>query len=1234
MTDLTAPGKELETLTVYVNGGHNLRGSRGETLTAAVKVEFNGLVLGESARVECVENEPVDFDFSAPYSCNFEDPTMLDELAHKPIIVTLIEILPKEKKQREEKTNVLGQASVDVMPLLSDNVTSNRQTIQVHAVPGSAIDNLSPEIPKLELDITLNVTQPLVADIEANVMAITVESMYSPPDSWNPTHTQYNYSITAPIPFAGLGALPDDVKDNNVSFPIGVLKTAHDKEPLPGAKKWLNPGPTTQGNAIYIPDKLIPEAASNAEDFEQEDGELKEKTDGEWRLEAEASKNRVVWNTERRCFLQPIAVSKVQTQIATSRFWPFEIWRTQQSKEPKTKKGNLMSREDEAQQSFHGIAYVNMAKLLYPGIKKIRGAFKVHPYNEAEYFEKTKRATRVEARPGSGRQSPGQAGAAEGGKRDPGGTAVKGEKPATGSNKDANNPPSTQEKQKKEGTKSKQRADKQSNERLAAAGPASDRTSGAQLGMHHSMQQQASQGGKDEDDGVDHEAQQYQEAGSYVVVEIELIRPLVPKKDPNFLVQSVAQYIPPRPRFPLRTNGADKAVDDFHSQVVNVVNLILEQYRDLFAEEISNGSREQSAEGMKQRYQTLIYELNTSGKYFAFREQLKYSVIKIVREKYLRTTNFESQAELQKFLSELYVFLIDEMHKGLAKVLTLEDQTPVPEPLTDADQLKHFAREAEMNNNMKLADQFYLERISRNRKDPLYWFDYACFNLLSGDITKSVECTKECVAIDQKNLKGLLLYGILMLVDEKFDQAEIFLEAATNFYPDCVEAWTVLGLYYDSIGNDIGHEMAIEQAVRVNLQLTAEEHKRQLEIERAEQQAKRELAEAEAAAHAKEAATTAAALTTSDTPQGDLLTLDDTVLAAGDPNQSTGEVQKPGSGVAGGDDLNASGLNRSSSSAMNNAPGNTSTGSATAAKRSNLNSAAKATAASPNPPAGGGKDTAKKKGKDASRNQTPAVGKGDPNSGFTGEDGGEEGAERSSEPPLPEQSIYMITAQFLLDINALKLADRALSHELTSVSQGGGGATLLYHLSLARLNLQLGNLVQAEKSARQAISIDFKSGDAWSLDGHVHFLRGEKEEARVSYERVLSFSPPSPQMHAIYLRLASIYLAEGRFEDAKCTYLLACRDSPSCTAWHGVGVACYRLGALPEAEDALCEANILNNRDPEVWAYLTLVCLQTGRAFEAEQSYKYALKVGLENDQLLREIRDLQKTVGFGDPSF
>lgn len=57
----------------------------------------------------------------------------------------------------------------------------------------------------------------------------------------------------------------------------------------------------------------------------------------------------------------------------------------------------------------------------------------------------------------------------------------------------------------------------------------------------------------------------------------------------------------------------------------------------------------------------------------------------------------------------------------------------------------------------------------------------------------------------------------------------------------------------------------------------------------------------------------------------------------------------------------------------------------------------------------------------------------------------------------------------------------------------------------------------------------------------------------------------------------------------------------------------FQLGELSEAEDALSEANILNNSDPEVWGYLALVCLQTGRQLEAEQAYKYAVKVGVSS---------------------
>ena len=61
---------------------------------------------------------------------------------------------------------------------------------------------------------------------------------------------------------------------------------------------------------------------------------------------------------------------------------------------------------------------------------------------------------------------------------------------------------------------------------------------------------------------------------------------------------------------------------------------------------------------------------------------------------------------------------------------------------------------------------------------------------------------------------------------------------------------------------------------------------------------------------------------------------------------------------------------------------------------------------------------------------------------------------------------------------------------------------------------------------------------------------------------------------------------------AKETYLRVCRKTPSSQTWRGVGVACYHLNDLPQAEDTLCEANILNNLDSTVWAYLTLVCLK------------------------------------------
>ena len=43
----------------------------------------------------------------------------------------------------------------------------------------------------------------------------------------------------------------------------------------------------------------------------------------------------------------------------------------------------------------------------------------------------------------------------------------------------------------------------------------------------------------------------------------------------------------------------------------------------------------------------MLYELNTSGKYLAFKEQLKHAVVKIVREKYCKTSAFTDRHEFE-----------------------------------------------------------------------------------------------------------------------------------------------------------------------------------------------------------------------------------------------------------------------------------------------------------------------------------------------------------------------------------------------------------------------------------------------------------------------------------------------------------------------------------------------------------------------------------------------------------
>ena len=90
----------------------------------------------------------------------------------------------------------------------------------------------------------------------------------------------------------------------------------------------------------------------------------------------------------------------------------------------------------------------------------------------------------------------------------------------------------------------------------------------------------------------------------------------------------------------------------------------------------------------------------------------------------------------------------------------------------------------------------------------------------------------------------------------------------------------------------------------------------------------------------------------------------------------------------------------------------------------------------------------------------------------------------------------------------------------------------------------------------------------------------------------------------------------------------ACAVRPCASTWLGAGIAYLRLQDYDNADVALMEANVMNNRHAEVWGYLALLALHTGQAAEAEQATMWALRCELCNTQLLDEIGEQHMTLG------
>uniref|UniRef100_A0A667ILG6 Cilia and flagella associated protein 70 n=1 Tax=Lynx canadensis TaxID=61383 RepID=A0A667ILG6_LYNCA len=1069
MEQVSSTGRPVQ---ITVTDGYDLKGFKGDTPVTFIRAEFSQVVLGDSAKVTVSPEGTAKYNFTSSFEFNPEGGITLDDLAHKPVFLTMTEVLPKEKKQKDEKTLILGQAVVDLLPLL-EGESSFETIIPLHPVPGSPLESLRSGAKQCSLEVKVFVAEPLLTTAQilgGNLLKVTLEAAYSVPESFIPVGPLQNYMVGLQVPSVG-------EKDYPILFKNGTLKIGGEREPVPRPKKWpianiLAPGANDIPNAFII-----------GGPYEEEEGELNHPEDREFRNQAECIKKRITWDLESRCYLDPPAVVSFQKRIVDCRFWPVEITRVPLTTVPKGKAAKFDKTDDESQLSFHGVAYVNMVPLLYPGVKRIRGAFHVYPYLDSTVYEKTKCLFSLF--------------------RDTGHHLIQNNKIGG-----INSPLS------KLVVSKNLKEDKAVKEKDIEGRP---RPGDMQA---PSIKSQSSDTPLEFEPSLSHnpEGQQYVEAGTYIVLEIQLDKALVPKRMPEELDRRVKDMIPPRPPLTRRTGGAQKAVSDYHMQIKNISRAILDEYHRMFGKQVAKLGSDMDSETLEEQKCQLNYELNCSGKYFAFKEQLKHAVVKIVREKYLKTTSFESQEELQTFISELYVFLVDQMHVALNQTMPDDVQHALSTIYTSNEQLRLFAFEAEVNENFEMAAVYYEERLVREPQNLEHWLDYGAFCLLTEDNIKAQECFRRALSLNQNHIHSLLLCGVLAVLMENYEQAEIFFEDATCLEPTNVVAWTLLGLYYEIQNNDIRMEMAFHEAFK---QLQA----RMLQAQVAKQ-------------------------------------------------RGTGTVEYIEEGGKVESSLGPWGITNGSATAMTVEA---------AAETSKCQDSS--TFLHPSP---------------YGVSQTPAT-------------------------------IFMETIHFLMKVNAVQYVHRVLAHELLCPQ---GGPSCEYYLVLAQTHLLKKDFAKAEEYLQQAAQMDYLNPNVWGMKGHLYFLSGNHAEAKACYERTISFVVDASEMHFIFLRLGHIYLEEKEYEKAKKTYLQACKRSPSCLTWLGLGIACYRLEELTEAEDALSEANALNNHNAEVWAYLALVSLKAGRELEAEQAYKYTMKLKLKDETLLAEIHMVQEAVGFGNPSF
>jgi len=226
-------------------------------------------------------------------------------------------------------------------------------------------------------------------------------------------------------------------------------------------------------------------------------------------------------------------------------------------------------------------------------------------------------------------------------------------------------------------------------------------------------------------------------------------------------------------------------------------------------------------------------------------------------------------------------------------------------------------------------------------------------------------------------------------------------------------------------------------------------------------------------------------------------------------------------------------------------------------------------------------------------------------------------AKLKANPGSPDVAAYAACVEKLLEFGLPQLVFTFLD-QTSTLSQD-----ILDREPMARLDARASAMEKDYQAAlarlERLIAGGQPSKDSYRLAGDCHYHLKDYDRALQMMNKALSSAEP-PDDAAFHARLGHVLIQKKRWKSAREAFLRSISSEATSEAWYGVAYAEYRSEEFKTCYEALCEAELLDNERPDVWAQLTLVHLRLENWENADRCFAQCLACDPDCDELLLEV--------------